>query len=602
MKYRTYVTALSVLLLFLLCSGFSWLKKQCVAPTPEPSSPGGYYQDAFLLELSAPTNGTIYYTIDGSTPTTASQVYLDGIFLQDRSQDPNIYNAVQNVVADWKDYTPDPTPVPKGTVVRALFVNDWGMQSAVMTQTYFIGLQEPERGYTLSLIFEKDALFGDKGIYVTGKVYDDWYLSGSNTIPSPIPNFQQRLVTTAIAEILDSQGDLINQPVSLRLQGNSKRGWYVKRFILEADASLSGANLFLAEIYPETITHSLMTKDSIVDAIIYDLVSDRAVASQKSVPIQIYLNGEFLCDWYLLERYDNQYFRQYYDVNDVILVKDSVVDSEVTVDRNSYWDLMDWAAHTDFSIESHWQQMQMEIDVQSYIDYIAINYYICNWDFSDDKNCILWRSAVEEKSPYADKHWRWCLYDIDALELTLSNYDVENAAEVNIFSCDLPYSEVKVNETVLFSALTKNEDFRQRFVLSFMDIVNNNFAPDRVVAVLEKNGLALDWMDGFFEKRPTYAAQHLAEEFSLTGRLETVSIRTTSPLGGTINVNTSQIDLTDGCWEGRYFTDYPITVTAVAKDGYEFIGWKGDAEGTSNTITLPVDGGLTLEAVFAKAK
>ena len=602
MKYRTCVLALSSLFLGLLLISFSWLKERCAAPTPIPSHTGGYYEDSFLLELAAPSNGKIYYTTDGSTPTTASTIYQDGILLQDRSPLPNVYNSIANVVSDWLNYEPDLTPVPKGTVIRALFVNEFGMESDILTQTYFVGIPEPERGYTLSLVFEEDALFGDNGIYVTGKEYDDWYLSGGQTSPAPIPNFQQRLIVTAIAELMNESGDVVNQEVSLRLQGNSKRGWRVKRFILEADAALTGTNLIPAAIFPDTATHSLMTKDSKTDAILYDMVSDRAVAAQKSVPVRVYLNGEFLCDWYFLERYDNQYFRQYYDVDNVILVKDGILDEDATIDTASYGELMYWAAHTDFAEKDQWTQIQQEIDLQSYIDYIAINYYLCNWDFSDDKNCILWRSAVEEKSPWADKRWRWCLYDVDALELTLSNYDVENAAEVNIFSCELPYSETKVNETVLFAALSENEAFNRQFVLSFMDIVNNNFAVDKVTAVLEKNGLSIDWMDGFFLKRPAYAAQHLAEEFDLKGSLEPVIITTANPEMGSVVVNTSQIDLSDGSWSGKYFTDYPITVTAIPGAGYEFLGWKGDADDSSETLMLPMDGGLRLEAVFAKAK
>ena len=69
---------------------------------------------------------------------------------------------------------------------------------------------------------------------------------------------------------------------------------------------------------------------------------------------------------------------------------------------------------------------------------------------------------------------------------------------------------------------------------------------------------------------------------------------------GRVTVNTSTIDLSDGVWTGQYFTDYPITVTASANDGYVFLGWKGEANGTGETITVPVDGGIALEAVFAR--
>lgn len=599
MRYRTHVIALSAVLLLLLCGGFGWLKDRCAAPAPEPSHSGGYYEDAFLLELTAPANGRIYYTTDGSAPTVASMLYQDGILIQDRSGEPNVYTSIPNVVENWPGHAPDATPVPKGTVVRAIFVNDWGLESEILTQTYFVGIPEPERGYTLSLVFAYDDLFGDDGIYVTGSAYDAWCLSDSQDSPAPIPNFRQKLLTTAIAELMDSDGDMVNQEISLRLQGNSARGMYKKRFILEADAQLTGSNLFPAEIFPDTATHSLMTKPNKTDALVYDLVSDRAAASLKSVPVRLFLNGEYWYDWFFLERYDNQYFRQYYDVDDVILVKDGVTD-EADLERTNYGDLMDWVDRTDFTIADNWEQLQKEVDIQSYIDYIAINYYLCNFDYSDDKNCLLWRSANEEKSPYADMRWRWCLYDVDALELALDNYDVDNAAEVNIFSCELPYSEVRVKETVFWKALSPNAEFRQRFVLSFMDIVNNNFAVDKVTAVLEKNGLTIDWLDGYFLKRPAYAAEHLKEEFGLTGTLETLTVITGDPEMGTVTVNTSQIDLSGGSWSGQYFTDYPVTITAEAQEGYEFLGWKGDADGSGNSLTLSVEGSPTLEAVFAK--
>ena len=71
---------------------------------------------------------------------------------------------------------------------------------------------------------------------------------------------------------------------------------------------------------------------------------------------------------------------------------------------------------------------------------------------------------------------------------------------------------------------------------------------------------------------------------------------------GSVTVNTSLLDLSSGSWSGQYFTDYPITVTAAANDGYEFAGWKGDADGAGETVTVSVDGGIALEAVFAKVQ
>ena len=343
-----------------------------------------------------------------------------------------------------------------------------------------------------------------------------------------------------------------------------------------------------------------MTKDCPTDAMVYDLVGDRAAATQKSTSARVFLNGELWYTYYALERFDHQYFRQYYDVDEVMLVKSAVVDPDITRYQDAYPEFMWWVGHTDFTDPEQWEQLKKEADLQSYIDYMVINYYLCNWDLADDKNYVVWRSVDQEDSPYADQRWRWCVFDIDPLEFTLTHYDLENIAQLNTFTCDPPYCDNSLDQMTLFRAFRNVEEFRQRFVTSFMDIVNNNFAPERVEKILEKYGKTLDWLDGFFRQRPAYAAAHLAEEFDLTGDLETVEITTRDPELGTVVVNTSEIDLTEGSWSGKYYEDYPIIITAYPAQGCRFVGWKGDVEDGAESLTIPVDGGVSMEAVFQR--
>ena len=600
MKQRAASVLISAIVLMILIFFFGWIKDRCNAPVPEPSVSGGYYSAPFTLELQAPEDGTIYYTLDGSTPTTQSAVYEDGIALSDRSSEPNVYNAIQNVVEDWKNYSPNLTPVTKGTVVRAIYVNDWGISSEVMTQTYFVGVEAPDWGYTFSLVFEDEDVFGENGIYVTGEEYDQWYLTGDTTVPKPVPNFIQHLQAQALVQVFEGTDLLFSQPVALRIQGGSKRGWDKKRFILEAQEELGGSSFFYQPLFEGISTHSIMTKDCPTDAMVYDLVGDRAAATQKSTSARVFLNGELWYTYYALERFDHQYFRQYYDVDEVMLVKSAVVDPDITRYQDAYPEFMWWVGHTDFTDPEQWEQLKKEADLQSYIDYMVINYYLCNWDLADDKNYVVWRSVDQEDSPYADQRWRWCVFDIDPLEYTLTHYDLENIAQLNTFTCDPPYCDNSLDQMTLFRAFRNVEEFRQRFVTSFMDIVNNNFDPERVEKILEKYGKNLDWLDGFFRQRPAYAAAHLAEEFDLTGDLETVEITTRDPEMGTVVVNTSEIDLSDGSCSGKYYEDYPITVTAYPAEGCRFVGWKGDVEDGAESLTIPVDGGVSLEAVFQR--
>lgn len=316
--------------------------------------------------------------------------------------------------------------------------------------------------------------------------------------------------------------------------------------------------------------------------------------------MRVFLNGEFWYDSYMLERYDQQYFRQHYQVENRVLVKNGMVEehSDWDAEQYCYEEYVKWVKKTDFSDPASWAAFQEQTDVQSYIDYMVINYFLCNLDFSDRHNYVMWRAPSLGGKQAELSRWKWCLYDLDALGWV--DTDRYGSPEtINAFSFEEGQG---ISTTEIFRALKGNSVFRQWFVLSFMDILNHNFSPENVETVLEKYGYTLDYMNGYFRKRPAYAVEHLAKEFGLTGSLETVEIRSANPEMGDVIVNTSQIDLSTGSWSGRYFTDYPITITATAREGYEFQGWKGDADTAGNTLTVSVDGGVTLEAVFAKEK
>ena len=85
-----------------------------LAKEPEFSYVEGNYAEVIPLKLSSNTAGTIYYTMDGSKPDKNSQVYTAPLFLE------------------TGEYT-----------VSAFFVNDYGIESGVVTKTYVINLTVP---------------------------------------------------------------------------------------------------------------------------------------------------------------------------------------------------------------------------------------------------------------------------------------------------------------------------------------------------------------------------------------------------------------------------------------------------------------------------
>ncbi|MCR5107207.1 MAG: chitobiase/beta-hexosaminidase C-terminal domain-containing protein [Lachnospiraceae bacterium] len=85
-----------------------------MADPPQFSDPGGEYEDDLSIWLTANTPGTIYYTVDGSEPTEKSIIYKEPIELTEGE-----------------------------TTISALLVNDYGIKSASVTNTYTI-----EYGFT----------------------------------------------------------------------------------------------------------------------------------------------------------------------------------------------------------------------------------------------------------------------------------------------------------------------------------------------------------------------------------------------------------------------------------------------------------------------
>ena len=86
-----------------------------LAMEPQFSYVEGSYDEVIPLKLSSNTAGTIYYTMDGTKPNTNSLVYTAPLFLESG------------------EYT-----------VSAFFVNDYGIESEVVSKTYVINLDVPD--------------------------------------------------------------------------------------------------------------------------------------------------------------------------------------------------------------------------------------------------------------------------------------------------------------------------------------------------------------------------------------------------------------------------------------------------------------------------
>lgn len=559
---------------------------------PELSVAAGFYSYEFDLELTSEDENKIFFTTDGSEPTVDSYLYEGPIRVYDRSKEKNIYRSIPNVTYDWMDSAIDSYPVAKSFILQAIAVGPEGQISETTTASYFINNEIYQDQYVIALTASSEDLFGPDGIYSTGRDYDEWYLNGMHG-EAPIPNFEVHgLECPAYIEMFINGELYFDQLGGVRVQGASHRSGPIKRFSVFSRTRYDGERVFEKDIFARKETHSITLRPGFENAFSMYLAKGRNVATLESLPVSVFLNGEHWFNGYMLEKYNEDYFRETYGVDRVEFYKTGITE-----------EIKSFLQNNDLSRDEEYEAFNELADIQSYIDYTCINVYLGNTDDSEYNNAGIWRTRYVENDTYGDGRWRWCLYDMDLLTTYYRQemgLDQITNAQINSFTEARSWT-VPVNQRTLFTNLKKNDNFCKQFVLTFMDLINTNFSIPTVTKLLEEWGKDITYNDSFFANRAEYITAYMEDEFNLVGTQAIVKISVSDQDAGQITVNTCTPQFNAGSWMGKYYTDYPITISATPNNGYVFVGWKGAVDSANNEIVVDVkEEGVELIAVFEK--
>lgn len=626
--------------------------KAYVLPTlaePVFSAKSGFYEQPFMLSLQAGEGEKIYYTLDGSTPTADSECYTAPVLIEDASRKENYYANIEDIAIDG-DYQPDHR-IDKGTVVKALCINERGETSKTASRTYFVGFEE-KRGYdrirVMSVVVENDDFFSqDRGIYMLGDTYQEWlenyraYLDYGNVAwRSFAANYTHPDKTTerpVTVTLFDTNGALLaEERIGVRVRGGSSRNLRQKGFNFYARREYGEDLLGLAAKMLRT-SGSIDTNVTMLrDVFNQSLMADRHLDIQPGEPCQVFLNGEYWGLYNLQTRFTEEYFEEQYGIDSdrIVMVKqDNRVSVGTDQDLALYEELASYAKRNDLSKPETYEAIGRMMDIQSFIDHYCFEIYIANTDWPLNNVCC-WRTRTgSEESGYEDGRWRWGLYDTD--ESTGIYEEGMGTYTADPFSEDSHWFGTPLT-TPLMSCLIENEAFKKQFTLTFMDMVNQNFAYEQVHDKLYQMAqvyaepmvksyrrfnpgeYTLDtfWdniavIDEFYEKRGDYVVDYFARALALDGTEGTVTLQTACKIPesgdtelfsecGSITLNTIVPELTQGEWSGRYLTDYPVTVTAQPAEGYRFVGWEGSCVAEDPCLEAEVSvEGICLRAVFA---
>lgn len=569
----------------------------------------GFYDEPFWLELDTDDRYTIYYTLDGSVPTIESQRYDGEIWIEDVSSQDNKYADIEEVTLLEDMYFPT-EKVTKATVIRAIAVDAKGRVSEESCATYFVDFEEKsefDKIPVISLITDPENLFdSEKGIYVTGKVWEmhKKLLEGASEYwrTSSPTNFQCKekgWQRDAVVQYFDQTGNqVLEQQVGIRIHGKTSASYNQKSFNLYAFPEIDGNKYVFQGLLGEEDT-TLMLRNGggdcfgtkLRDVLTQELVSDRYVATTAYQACQVFLNGEYWGLYFLQQRVSENLVSNQYNVdeNNVVLLKSGNVVAGEETDIELWQAVENFAKENDLSISYNYEMMEEMIDIQSYIDHVAFQIYVANCD-SLASNLSMWRVKEKGEGEFEDGKWRWILYDIDSSTGAIQGF---TTAEVDSFISGNWYCQPLYEE--MFASLLKNEEFKRRFVISFMDMANYNFDSEKVTVRLDELEEQLtaatvasqqrfyspdyteeDYKEQineireFFIKRYDYITSYMKTDMNLEGELTAITVQ--NGMGGSVKLNTINLDEGEN-FTGKYFSDYDIELSAEADEGYQFIGF-----------------------------
>lgn len=616
------------------------------------SKESGFYKEPFLLELHAPIGTEIYYTLDGSDPTENAIKYTEPIVINNATANANVNSMRTDVSAGFLTdtlalyglYSPPPhykIPdylVDKCTIVKSAYRDSDGNFGPIQSASYFIDYAN-KSGYEglniISIIMEPSHLFDyDTGIYVLGRVYDDfnkadrtstWKNSYWQWWPANYHQHGFEWERPASIQLFDADRNLfLNDQCGVRIQGGGSRGQLPKSLNLYAREQYNNTGRFYFDLFgtdymADTITLFAGGDDSISklrDALVSGLVSDRNFSTMNYEPYAMFLNGEYWGFYWLTEKYDAVYLKDCYDIEkeNLLMVK-NLYASEGEEHYELFSQMINYMSNTDLSINENYQYACELIDMQSYIDYYATEIYIARQGDWPGTNEALWRTIEPGNEKYEDAKWRWMLFDVNSDALT-----------TDLISADT-FSYVMYKNDI-FNNLCQNSEFKKQFTTTFMDLVNTSFSREHVdstiadyVRFMEKpmelhhkrffgvkdNQKFLNEVSdirNFFDHRKPYIVQHLKENFGLVGNPTPVELEINNPKAGSVILNTIEPTFNaEGKWQGEYYTDYPITLTAIANNGYHFVRWENAISSSSENIEVSISpDGVCIRAVFEKNK
>lgn len=531
------------------------------AARPTMSVAPGFYGSSQSVTLACSTSGVnIYYTTDGTIPTTSSNLYTGAV------------NISTTTVLRAKAFHPTNTQIPP---------------SFIETNTYFINVN-----HTVAVVS------------VASDDYDNLFNNAAWFAVSSCEFFDK--TKAFIFEVDGAESDP---------HGNDSWAYPQKGFDLvmkDQRGYKHAVNYKMFNATPRTEFDRMMFKAGasdnypfgggpgchLRDAFVQSLSQkENLELDERSYePCIVYINGQYWGVYEYREKVNDHHYTEYY-----------YNQGENDIDVLAYWgglninygsdtgwtNLYNFVMSKNLAIQSNYDWVAARLNINSVIDNAIFNTYVVNSDWIN-WNTMWWRG----NNPNGNKKkWRYALWDCDNVYDLGQNFSGWNTTTFTADPCDIESKFQNAGSEEghmdILTQCLKNPQFKNKYVNRYMELINTSLScptvmthlnnmlavltPEMPAQIAKWGGSMTGWQNNVtylksqVNGRCSVITNLMKNCYKVTGPY-TITIDADPQAGGQVFLNYEE--LKPLAWTSSYFGGITNTLEAVAKPGFKFEYWE----------------------------
>lgn len=538
------------------------------------SPDAGFYSSDQTVTLSS-RGGDIYYTLDGSSPSTASTLYTA------------------------------PFLITATTIVRAKTFESGKVPGPIATSSYIYG--ETFNGLPIvSAVADPETLFGE-----TIGIYENMHepiTSGMNEVykrkdaPGHIQYFPED----------GSDGFAVNG--GFRIGGENNWGSHEQKALNFSLRGKYGDDAIKYNLFPGSNipTHTAVALreggDDWDDAMLRDPMWNTIAKgfinaeTNASTPCVVFLNGEYWGVYNIRSRWDKQWIFEHHGVDSgdythlgyghFTSSSTTLGAHEGTVDE--WIELLDFIDNNDINDANNWAFVESRVDLDSFIDFVVCESYANNTSWAHNRE--FWKPNTPGGK------WRWFLPDMDR---------TFKLADIN----DNEFDSILRNDALL-DRIENQPTFQARLAQRFAAHVASTFDPTRIAGIVDTLGAVITpeltrhkakWSGSI---DPAEQAIDLQEIKDYATQRETpiyAEIATELGIDPAVDLTLAITGMGSFTIEGipvepgthPFFPNLDVSLVAIPAPGFVFDSWTVLTGGAEQTLNIT--GATTITANFIPA-